>query len=51
LKKAFGGDIRVFVGRELTKLYESLYRGKISEVLEKLQKERLKGEIVVVVEV
>ncbi len=41
---------KVFVARELTKLHESLYRGGISEVIEKLQKDPVKGEIVVVVE-
>jgi len=41
---------RVFVGRELTKLFESTYRGSITDVLEKLEKERVKGEIVAIVE-
>ncbi|MBU0572397.1 16S rRNA (cytidine(1402)-2'-O)-methyltransferase [Patescibacteria group bacterium] len=49
LKEEFT-DRRVFVARELTKIHESLYRGEISEVIEKLQKDPAKGEIVVVVE-
>ena len=49
LKEEFGNR-NVFVARELTKLHESLYRGNISEVIEKLQKDPVKGEIVVVVE-
>lgn len=49
LKDEFGNR-KVFVARELTKLHESLYRGGISEVTEKLQKDPVKGEIVVVVE-
>lgn len=49
LKEEFGNR-NVFVARELTKLHESLYRGSMSEVIEKLQKDPVKGEIVVVVE-
>jgi 16S rRNA (cytidine1402-2'-O)-methyltransferase len=49
LKEEFG-DRKVFIARELTKLHESLYRGETSEVIEKLQKDPVKGEIVVVVE-
>lgn len=41
---------RVFVARELTKMYETLYRGSFEKVLEKIKKDKLKGEIVVVVE-
>lgn len=45
------GDRRVFVGRELTKLHETHYRGRMSEVIGGLKKEEhLRGEIVVVVE-
>jgi 16S rRNA (cytidine1402-2'-O)-methyltransferase len=49
IEKIFGGDIKVFVARELTKLYETLYRGSVHEVIEELQKTPVKGEIVVVV--
>jgi 16S rRNA (cytidine1402-2'-O)-methyltransferase len=49
LKEEFDNR-KVFVARELTKIHESLYRGEISEVIEKLQKNPVKGEIVVVVE-
>lgn len=44
------GNVRVFVGRELTKIFESLYRGDIKFVKEAISKDKLKGEIVVVVE-
>ena len=47
----FGIGTEIFVARELTKMYESVYRGTISEVTEKLQKDKVKGEIVVVVNV
>lgn len=51
LEKYFGSYIRVFVARELTKIHETLYRGKIRNVREKLNKERIRGEVVVVVEI
>jgi len=49
LEEEFGGR-RVFVARELTKLHESLYRGSFSKVSEELQKDPVKGEIVVAIE-
>lgn len=49
LKDEFG-DAEVFIARELTKIHESLYRGKISDVIKNLTN-KIKGEIVVVVQV
>ncbi|MBI1863962.1 16S rRNA (cytidine(1402)-2'-O)-methyltransferase [Candidatus Woesebacteria bacterium] len=43
------GDRRICVCRELTKIYETIYRGTISEVLS-IMPEKIKGEIVVVVD-
>jgi 16S rRNA (cytidine1402-2'-O)-methyltransferase len=40
---------RVVVCRELTKKFETIYRGKIEEVIEKIQKDKIKGEFVVIV--
>jgi 16S rRNA (cytidine1402-2'-O)-methyltransferase len=50
LEENFGENKRIYIGRELTKMYEDYYRGTISEVSQKLQKEKMRGEIVVVVE-
>jgi len=50
LKKELGGDRKVFVAREMTKLHETLYRGRIKQVLERLNEKVIKGEVVVVVE-
>lgn len=50
LKDIFGGEARVLVARELTKMYETLYRGSLEEIIGKLSDRSLKGEIVVVVE-
>lgn len=46
MKDVFG-DRNVSVSRELTKMYETTYRGKISEVMEQIFE---KGEFVIVVE-
>lgn len=50
LSEHLGNTRRIFVAREMTKMYETFYRGTIQEVKEKLLKDKLKGEIVVVVE-
>jgi len=49
LKEVFG-DRRVYVGRELTKLYEDYYRGSFDEVITMVSNSKQKGEVVVVVE-
>lgn len=41
----------VVVCRELTKKFETIYRGKASEIIKNLKKEEIKGEFVVIVEV
>jgi 16S rRNA (cytidine1402-2'-O)-methyltransferase len=50
LGEQLGGDRRVLIAREMTKLYETLYRGRISAIKEQLEEGRIKGEIVVIVE-
>ena len=50
LEEKLGGDRRIFVARELTKLHETLYRGTIKKVIKRLSDEVIKGEIVVIVE-
>ncbi len=44
------GDRKVVVAREITKKFEEIIRGSLSEVLEKVKKEGLKGEMVVLIE-
>jgi len=41
---------QMVVGRELTKKFETIYRGSVKEVLEKLQDDEVKGEFVVLIE-
>lgn len=50
LEEYFGKDRRIFIARELTKLHETLYRGKLSEVRSQIEKEKVRGEITAVVE-
>ena len=45
------GDRRINVGRELTKIYEEIWRGKLSEAREHFSGERERGEFVIVVDV
>lgn len=47
--QAFCREPKVVVCRELTKKFETVYRGKIGEVIEKIKKDKIKGEFVVVV--
>ncbi len=39
----------IMVGRELTKMYETIYRGNASQVTEKLESTSIKGEFVIVI--
>lgn len=45
-----GGDRRVVVARELTKMFEEIQRGLLSEVLERIRKSTPRGEYVIVLE-
>ena len=40
------GERYVVITRELTKIYEEIIRGNVSEIIEKLEKKPIKGEIV-----
>ena len=46
---ALGLDRMVVVTRELTKKFETMYRGTAAEVLAKLQADEIKGEFVIIV--
>lgn len=41
-------ELNVFVARELTKKFETTYRGNIKEVLQKIEKDKVLGEFVVI---
>ncbi len=42
-------DKQIVVGRELTKKFETIYRGSIQQVIQQIQKDKIKGEFVVIV--
>ena len=44
------GDRRISISRELTKLHEEIYRGSISDVINELNSQEIRGEFVLVVE-
>lgn len=46
----FDSSKRMMVGRELTKQFETIYRGTVSNVIDLLKKGSLKGEFVIVIE-
>lgn len=43
------GERQIVVARELTKIYEELIRGSVSEVLESVSREKVRGEIVIMI--
>ncbi|WP_068269226.1 16S rRNA (cytidine(1402)-2'-O)-methyltransferase [Caviibacter abscessus] len=43
------GDRYVVIARELTKVYEEVLRGNVSELIQKLEKKAIKGEIVLII--
>lgn len=47
--RAVLGDRQAAVARELTKLHEEVHRGRLSELLDRIGDEPLKGEVVVVI--
>lgn len=49
LKSYLPEDKKLIVGRELTKMHETIYRGDINKVLQDLQADPVKGEYVVIV--
>lgn len=44
------GERKISVSREISKLHEEIYRGKVSDVINELNNQEIRGEFVVVVE-
>ncbi|MBZ9572330.1 16S rRNA (cytidine(1402)-2'-O)-methyltransferase [Patescibacteria group bacterium] len=47
--KGMNHELRIVVARELTKKFETIYRGKINEVIKEIEKGKIKGEFVIAV--
>jgi 16S rRNA (cytidine1402-2'-O)-methyltransferase len=43
------GNFDIVVGRELTKMFETIYRGEIKDVINQLEKSTIKGEFVIAI--
>ncbi len=50
IKTYFGADAEIFIGREMTKMFEEYWQGNIEDVLNDLVNHQLKGEIALIVE-
>ncbi len=44
------GDVKICIAKEITKLHESFYRGKISMLINHLELKKINGEYVIIVE-
>lgn len=42
-------SLQLVIGRELTKKFETIYRGKIDKVIKLVEKDKIKGEFVIIV--
>ena len=49
IDNAAGKNRKIMVARELTKHFETVYRGTVEEVLINLEKDKVKGEFVIIV--
>jgi len=47
--KELSPNVEIVVGRELTKKFETIYRGKIDKVIERIEKDKVKGEFVIII--
>jgi len=47
--RELGNGLELVVCRELTKKFETIYRGIIDKVIEKIEKDKTKGEFVVII--
>lgn len=50
IQKFGGDDVRVVVARELTKRYETYWRGTVAELVDNLAEQSIKGECVLLIE-
>ncbi len=46
--QSLNNHLEIFVGRELTKQFESTYYGNINQLIEKIKNDKIKGEFVII---
>jgi 16S rRNA (cytidine1402-2'-O)-methyltransferase len=49
-KFGLGSERQLIIGRELTKIFETIYRGNLEEIKEQLVKDQVKGEFVIIID-
>lgn len=49
IKEFLGENVEVFIAREITKMFEEYWGGRINEVIDGLSAHKLKGEIVLII--
>jgi len=47
--KSFNSDLNIIVCRELTKKFETIYRGNIDKVIKDIKNDKVKGEFVIII--
>jgi len=47
--KTYSPEPKIVVCRELTKKFETIYRGKVDEVIKRIEKDKIKGEFVIMI--
>ena len=47
--KQIDPDLKIVVARELTKKFETIYRGEINKVIEKIKGDKIKGEFTIII--
>ncbi len=50
LQEFLGGDRKVSISREISKVYQENLRGTVSELISQLDNKTIKGEIVVIID-
>jgi len=49
-KFGLGSDRQLIVGRELTKMFETIYRGNLKQIKDQLTKDQIRGEFVIIID-
>lgn len=50
-KEEFGGNNKIYLGRELTKMFEENFRGTVNESIKHFSENKIRGEFVICIEI